>query len=141
MIYKTTNLSYDASVTASTATETGHMLNAFRAYRSMRTFYLNENLAQCAQEYCNSITASKINARNGNDLLEAMFACNVDPMNWGESCYYDAADAISFANSLIELDDFYNVMLMDSNTYRYIGAGMAATGSHTYMALDYVDEI
>lgn len=140
MIYKTTNLSYDATVTVDVAKEIGYMLNAFRVYCGKSTFYLYDDLAQCAQTYCNSVTASKINARNSDELLNAMLDCNVDPMTYGESCYYDAADAVSFANSMIELDAFYTALLKDSGTYRYIGVGMAAKGSHTYLAVDYIDE-
>ena len=140
MIYgTTTNVSYDATVTASIATEMGHMLNAFRAYRSISVYQLHTGLAKCAQDYCNTITASKINSRSGDTLFNAMFACNVDPMEWGESCYYDAADAISFANSLIELDAFYTYL---TNTkFCYVGIGMASYGKHTYVAVDYVDEL
>lgn len=140
MIYgTTTNVSYDAAVTASVATEIGHMLNSFRAYRSIGVYNLHTGLAKCAQDYCNTITASKINARSGDVLFNAMFACNVDPVKWGESCYYDAADAISFANSLIELDAFYSCLT--NTNYRYVGVGMTSYGKHTYVAVDYVDEI
>ena len=141
MIYMTSNLSYDGTVNPSIATEIGHMLNAFRKYRNIDEFGLHAGLAKCAQDYCNSVTASKIDARNENDLDTALSACGIVPCAWGEGCYYDAADAISFANSLIELDDFYNTLLTDTDTYFYIGVGMAATGSHTYVAVDYVDEI
>lgn len=140
MIYgTTTNVSYDATVTASIATEMGHMLNAFRAYRSISVYQLHTGLAKCAQDYCNTITASKINSRSGDTLFNAMFACNVDPMEWGESCYYDAADAISFANSLIELDAFYTYLT--DTKFCYVGIGMASYGKHTYVAVDYVDEL
>ena len=141
MIYMTENLTYGETVNSSIATEIGKMLNAFRAYRSLSYYYLNDGLARCAQDYCATITASKIDPRNADSLLEILQGYGVDPMNWGEVCYYDAADAISFANSIIEMDAFYNALLKDSSPYRYIGAGMASNGKHTYLTIDYVDEI
>lgn len=142
MIYMTENLSYDSEVTDSIAVEISCMLNAYRVYRSLGAYYLNDGLAQCAKNYCSTITAAKIDPRNASVLLEAMFDCGVDPMNWGECCYYDAADAISFTNSLIEMENFYPQLAgADASKYAYIGVGMASNGKHTYLAVDYVDEI
>ena len=154
MIYMTENLSYDATVNSSIATEIGKMLNAFRKYRSITPYYLNENLARCAQDYCGTITADKRASRNADSLLDILFEnYNVDPWNWGEACYTDAADAISFANSLIELDDFYEILVnkkqvLDPDTggkitptWSYAGVGMASNGKHTYVTVDYVDAV
>lgn len=142
MIYMTENLSYDSEVTDSIAVEIGCMLNAFRVYRSLGAYYLNDGLMQCAKNYCSTINATKIDPRNPDVLLEAMLASGVDPMNWGECCYYDAADAISFANSLIELENFYPQLAgADASNFAYIGVGVASSGKHTYLAVDYVDEI
>ena len=109
MIYKTENLSYGdsdgLSVTSHIATETGHMLNAFRAYKGKNAFTLHSGLAQCAQTYCNNATSSKLSSRGDPALINALEAAGTEPMAWGEACYTDAADAISFANSLIEMDD------------------------------------
>lgn len=136
----TENLNYNDTVNASIATEVGHMLNAFRAYRLHSPYYWNERLAVCAQDYCNAITASRISPRNADSLLDILLGYGVDLLNWGEACYYDASDAISFANSLIELNKFYDALL-NSDTYCYIGVGMAFDGKHTYLTIDYVDEI
>ncbi|MDE6851214.1 MAG: hypothetical protein K2J67_01830, partial [Lachnospiraceae bacterium] len=143
MIFGSTgNLAYDAAVTSSIATEIGNMLNAFRAYCSVKCYYLNDSLAQCAQDYCDTITANKIDPRNVKDLLNDIESYGVEPMNWGEVCYYDAADAISFVNSLIEMDSLYPMLVgTDASTWSYIGVGMASNGKHTYLAIDYVDEI
>lgn len=140
MIYRTDNLSYSSEVNNSIAKEVGHMLNAFRVYRLHRPYYWNDRLAQCAQDYCNTITAHRIKSRDADYLLNILLSYNVDPLNWGETCYYDASDAISFANSLIELDDFY-YSLLNSETYYYIGVGMAFNSKHAYLTIDYVDEI
>lgn len=103
---------------------------------------MNDGLMQCAKNYCSTINATKIDPRNPDVLLEAMLASGVDPMNWGECCYYDAADAISFANSLIELENFYPQLAgADASNFAYIGVGVASSGKHTYLAVDYVDEI
>lgn len=140
MIYMTENLNYNDTVNASIAVEVGHMLNAFRAYHSHSPYYWNEGLAVCARDYCATITASKFNPRNADSLLNILLDYGVDPLRWGEACYYDASDAISFANSLIELNGFYNTLL-NSDIYCYIGVGMASNGKHTYLTIDYVDEI
>lgn len=147
MIYMTENLSYDATVCNSIATEIGHMLNAFRMYCNINTFSLHSGLAQCAQNYCNNATGSKLNGRGEPALINAIEAAGTDPSAWGEACYYDAGDAISFANSLIELDDFYLVLIntkeVDGWTpiWGYAGVGMAANGKHAYITIDYVDEV
>ena len=70
----------------------------------------------------------------------------------GEACYYNFADAISAANSLIEQDDFYKALMntkvnvtKDGKTvipiWSYVGVGVAVNGKNTYVAVDYVDEI
>ena len=147
MIYKTTNLSYDTSVTSSVATEIGHMLNAFRVYKGENAFTLHSGLAQCAQTYCNNATSTKLSSRGDPALINAIEAAGTDPGFYGEACYTDAADAISFANSLIEMDDFYKVLLntkvVDGDTvvWSYLGVGMACNGSHTYVTVDYTNEI
>lgn len=146
MIYKTSNLSYDATVTSSIATEIGHMLNAFRVYKGKDEFTLHSKLSECAQTYCSKATSTKLSGRGGSTLETAIFATGADPMAWGEACYTDAADAISFANSLIEMDDFYkvlvNTLIVDGDvmTWGYAGVGMASNGSHTYVTVDYIDE-
>lgn len=148
MIYRTPDNTYDATVTASIATEVGHMLNAFRAYIGQTVFTFHDGLAGCAQTYCNQATAAKLQGRGDPKLINAILEAGTDPGAYGEACYYDAADAISFANSLIELDDFYLVL---SNTkevdgwtpvWGYAGVGMAynATKKHTYVTIDYVDK-
>ncbi len=145
MIYMTDNLEYSSAVTASIATEIGHMLNAFRVYQSKSAFTLHSGLEQCAQTYCNNASSSKLASRNPDVLLDAMGDA-VYPCYWGEACYTDAADAISFANSLIEMDDFYQVLVNtsvvdgDTVTWGAAGVGMASKGSHTYVTVDYVDE-
>lgn len=156
MIYNTTNLSYDTSVTSSVATEIGHMLNAFRVYKGENAFTLDSGLAQCAQTYCNNATSTKLSGRpdswNGDEpapgsILAALWEQDIDPMYYGEACYTDAADAISFANSLIEMDDFYQVLLntkvVDGDTvvWSYLGVGMAFNGKYTYVTVDYTNEI
>lgn len=142
MIYMTDNLSYDSAVTSSIAMETGYMLNAYRAYRSLKVFYFNNGLAQCAQNYCGTINSKKIDPRQKDPLLQAMLGYGVDPLELGEACYYGAADAVSFANSLIELDIFYPQLAgAEASKYSYIGVGMATNGKHSYLALDYADTI
>ena len=160
MIYMTSNLSYDGTVNRSIATEIGHMLNAFRKYRNIDEFGLHAGLAKCAQDYCNTITASQITSRNYNELMDLFLAdimsdtpiYGVDPMSCGEACYYNFADAISAANSLIELDGFYKVLMNtqvnttdDGKTvipvWSYVGIGVASSSKSTYVAVDYVDEI
>ncbi len=145
MIYMTDNLSYDATVTSSIATEIGYMLNAFRMYRNENAFKMHSGLAQCAQTYCNNATSSKLSGRGDPELFNALEAAGTDPWAWGEACYYDAADAISFANSLIELDDFYLVLINTKEvdgwtpTWDYAGVGMASNGKHTYVTVDYIE--
>ena len=145
MIYMTENLNYDATVNASIATEVGHMLNAFRAYRDQNAFAFHGGLAECAQSYCNQATSSKLQGRGDPKLINAILAAGTDPGVYGEACYYDAADAISFANSLIELDDFYLVLVntkeIDGTTpvWGNAGVGMACNGKHTYLTIDYID--
>ncbi len=145
MIYMTENLEYGTDVTASIAAEIGPILNAFRAYRSKSAFTLHSGLAQCAQAYCNNASAAKLQGRGDPDLINAILAGGVDPSYYGEACYYDAADAISFANSLIEHDDFYkvlvNTLVQDgvTVTWRVAGVGMASNGKHTYVTVDYCD--
>ena len=142
MIYMTENLSYDATVNSSIATETGHMLNAYRAWRSLSAYRFNDSLAKCAQEYCNAANSKKLDPRSADSLLQDMIGYGVDPSNWGEACYYDAADAISFANSLIELENFYPQLAgTEASKYTYLGIGMASNGKYTYLALDYVDSL
>lgn len=145
MIYMTENLNYDATVNASIATEIGHMLNAFRAYRNQDAFAFHSGLAGCAQAYCNQATSPKLQGRGDPALVNAILAAGTDPLNYGEACYYDAADAISFANSLIELDDFYLVLVNTKEVdgakpiWQQFGVGMACNGKHTYVTIDYVD--
>lgn len=145
MIYMTENLNYDATVNASIATEIGHMLNAFRAYRNQDAFAFHSGLAGCAQAYCNQATSAKLQGRGDPALLNAIEAAGTDPTAWGEACYYDAADAISFANSLIELDDFYLVLVNTKEVgktrpiWNQFGVGMTCNGKHTYVTIDYVD--
>lgn len=142
MIYMTESLSYDSVVTSSIAAETGHMLNAFRVSRSLGAYYLNSGLAKCAQNYCNTADSKKIDSRQPDPLLQAMQGQGVDPMAWGEVCYYGAADAVSFANSLIGLESFYPQLAgAEASKYSYIGVGMATNGKQSYLALDYADTI
>lgn len=142
MIYMTENLSYDAAVTASIAEETGRMLNAYRTYRSLDTYYYNDGLVQCAQNYCSAANGTKLDSRKSEALLTAILSHGVDPMAWGEVCYYGAADAVSFANSLIELESYYPQLAgAEASKYAYIGVGMATNGKHSYLALDYVDAL
>lgn len=142
MIYMTDNLSYDSLVTNSIATETGHMLNAFRVTRSVGTYYLYSGLTQCAQNYCSTVSSKKIDSRQSEVLLQAMKSYGVDPMAWGEVCYYGAADAVSFVNSLIGLESFYPQLVgAEASKYAYIGVGMATNGKYSYLALDYTDVI
>lgn len=147
MIFKTNYLSYDATVNASVAAEIGHMLNAFRAYCGKGVFTMHSSLAGCAQAYCSQLTGSKPEGREPDPLLNAMQANGADPTAWGEACYTGAADAISFANSLIEMDDFYKVLVNTKEvdggapTWKYAGVGMAINGSHTYVTIDYVDAL
>ena len=121
------------------------MLNAFRMYRNENAFSFHSGLAQCAQSYCNNATSSKLNGRGDPALIDAIEAAGTDPSAWGEACYYDAADAISFANSLIELDDFYLVLINTKEvddwtpTWDYAGVGMASNGKHTYVTVDYIE--
>lgn len=145
MIYMTENLTYDATINASIATEVLHMLNAFRAYSNQGAFAIHSGLAACAQAYCDQATSSKLQGRGDPALITALEAAGTDPTAWGEACYYDAADAISFANSLIELDDFYKVLLNAKEVdggkpiWDSAGAGMTSNGKHTYVTVDYVD--
>lgn len=142
MIFMTENLSYDGTVNSSIAIETGRMLNAYRVYRSLPVYRFHDSLAKCAQEYCNAANSKKLDPRNADSLLQVMINYGVDPMKWGEACYYDAADAISFANSLIEMDIFYPQLAgTEASLYSYLGIGMASNGKHTYLTLDYVDAI
>ena len=140
MIYATPDNTYNSEVTTSIATEIGHMFNAFRSYKGINPYEMHSSLAQCAQEYCDSITTSKIDSRDQAALLNVMMEnYSVDPGSWGEGAYYKAADAISAANSLIELDSFYTHLV--DPVYHYIGVGVAAKGSNSYVAVDYVDVI
>ena len=146
MIYMTSDNTYDDSaITTSIVTEVGHMLNAFRAYRNQAAFTFHSGLAGCAQAYCNQADGSKLQGRGDPELINAILAAGTDPGVYGEACYYDAADAISFANSLIELDDFYKVLVnnkeIDGATpvWGNAGVGMACNGKHTYVTVDYVD--
>lgn len=160
MIFCPSNLSYDETVTSSIATEIGHMLNAFRVYKGKNKFDSYPGLTKCAQDYCNSATSEELTFRSDSEetdedenplpgtLLRALFDNNVDPDNWGEACYTDAADAISFANSLIEQDGFYSVLTNskindfgETPTWSYAGVGMAYNGSHAYVTVDYVDKL
>lgn len=156
MIYKTNNLSYDTdtdtdtdiTITSFIAIEIGHMLNAFRVYKGVKRFTSYSGLTQCAQNYCNNATSSNLIGRSDlwkdddtpapGSIMAAFWECNVNPGLYGEACYTGAADAISFANSLIEMDGFYD-SLVDSD-YHYIGVGMACNGSHTYVTVDYIDK-
>lgn len=150
MIYKTSRLSSESydGVTTSIAEEIGHMLNAFRVYKGVKIFTSNSGLTQCAQNYCNNATSSNLIGRSDlwkdddtpapGSIMAAFWECNVNPGLYGEACYTGAADAISFANSLIEMDGFYD-SLVDSD-YHYIGVGMACNGSHTYVTVDYIDK-
>lgn len=145
MIYMTENLNYDATINASIVAEVGHMLNAFRAYCNQAAFAFHNGLAECAQAYCNQAKSSKLQGRGDPALINAILAAGTDPGVYGEACYYDAADAISFANSLIELDDFYKILVnkkeIDGATpiWGNAGVGMASNGKHTYVTVDYVD--
>lgn len=147
MIYNKTPNTYGSDVTASIATEVGHMLNAFRVYAGQTAFEFHAGLAGCAQAYCNQATAAKLQGRGDPTLINALLEAGTDPGKYGEACYYDAADAISFANSLIELDDFYLVLTNTKEingtmpNFGTAGVGMAynATKKHTYVTVDYVD--
>lgn len=86
------------------------------------------------------------------DIMSDKPIYGVDPMSCGEACYYNFADAISAANSLIELDGFYKVLMNTQvNTtddgkivtpvWSYVGIGVASSSKSTYVAVDYVDEI
>lgn len=143
MIYGTTgNLSYNTTVTDSIAVEIGKMFNAFRSYRTVPLYQLNDGLAKCAQDYCNTADGNKIDPRNADDLLNILLGYGVDPMQWGEACYYDAADAISFTNSLIQLDNLYPELVgANASTWMHMGVGVAANSKHTYLTIDYVNEI
>ena len=105
----------------------------------------HSGLAECAQSYCNQATSSKLQGRGDPKLINAILAAGTDPGVYGEACYYDAADAISFANSLIELDDFYLVLINTKEvdgwtpTWDYAGVGMASNGKHTYVTVDYIE--
>ncbi|MDE6568275.1 MAG: hypothetical protein K2K70_11160, partial [Lachnospiraceae bacterium] len=145
MIYMTSATTYDSEITASIATEIGYMLNAFRMYRDENAFVLHSGLAQCAQNYCNTASGSKLNGRGDPALIDALEAAGTDPWAWGEACYYGAADAISFANSLIEMDDFYlvliNTKVVDdwTPTWDWAGVGMASNGKQTFVTVDYIE--
>lgn len=145
MIYMTSDNTYGSDETASIATEIGYILNAFRMYRNENAFVLHNGLAQCAQNYCNTAGGKTLNGRGDPALIDALEAAGTDPGAWGEACYYGAADAISFANSLIEMDDFYlvliNTKVVDgwTPTWDWAGVGMASNGKQTFVTVDYIE--
>lgn len=142
---KSGNLTYNDVVNASIATETGKMLNAFRAYYGKTVFGLNTKVANCAQAWCNQAAqngVSTISSRGENDMWDALDAYNISAGNYGEACYSGAADAISFANSIIEMKDIREDLVGSSaSTYRYAGVGMAGTTKNSHMSFIYVDTI
>lgn len=146
MIYMTSDNTYGNDVTTSIATEIGYILNAFRMYCDENAFVLHSGLAQCAQNYCNSASSSKLSGRGDPALIDAIEAAGTDPSAWGEACAYDAADAISFANTLIEVEDFYlvlnNIKVVGNGRtpiWDWAGVGMASNGKHTYVTVDYIE--
>lgn len=144
MVFMTNRLSYDAAVTASIATETGRMLNAFRVYHGKSVLTLQDGLAKCAQAHCDQAAAnkvSKLQSRGDNDgMFGILESYGVSAANYDEQCYYAAADAISFANSVIEDENMHEELVGSSaGVYRYIGVGMAASSANTYLTIDCVD--
>lgn len=146
MMYPSPSNTYDADVLTAMGKEAGELINAYRVFYGSKACYLNSKLANCAQEYCSSLTASKIASRSYDDLGPALLSHGVDYLNCGEASRYGCGDAIGFVNSLIEDESTYPVMANKlSFGCNYMGIGTAArssaNGYNVYMIIDYCDEI
>lgn len=157
MIYGDTgNLTYNDTINQGIATEIGKMLNAYRVMYSVSPYDLSvQGLVECAQEYCDQASGSKISSRNYDDLSVALDNKYVGFLCCGEASYYGAADAISFANSMIEESSIRPVLVNQEKVnidgedveviWNYAGIGMSAkasgSGYNTYVIMDYTDEI
>lgn len=135
---------YDSSILSAMQRETGELINAYLTFYGKRTFYINSKIASSAQGYADLIAKNKVSApssQKSDVVLENLEAANVSPMNWGEAVLYGSADAIGFANSMIESAKV-SVTLQDAD-YQYAGLGMAACKMsdkyYTYLVMDYCD--
>ncbi len=152
MIYGDTgNLTYNDEINQGIATEIGKMLNAYRVMYSVSPYDLSaQGLIECAQEYCDQASGAKIYRRDDEVLSPALLSNGVDYLNCGEAAFYSCSDAISFANSMIEESSIHPVLVNQEVDgvdviWNYAGIGMSAkasgSGYHTYVIMDYTDEI
>lgn len=146
MVYSSVNNTYDAEVLAAMGKETAELINAYRVFYGDKPCYLNSKLANCAQEYCSTLTSAKIKSRDYDVLSPALLSNGVDYLNCGEVAFYGCGDAISFVNSMIGEESTYPVVANKlSFSCNYIGIGTAArsgaNGYNTYLIIDYCDEI
>lgn len=143
MIYATSENTYDTEVLKVIGQETTELINAFRVFYGKKPLYVNSNLAKCAQTYSNTLTGSTITSRSYEVLGPVLLANGIDYLNCGEAAIYGCADAIGFANSMIEESGIYSAIV--DTIYNYVGMGVsvsaASQGYNTYLIMDYVDEI